>query len=459
MLVHLRGLCRNVIGISVCLFFSCFFSCALAGETSSQAGRAHSDEIVIGISLPLSGAFESYGQSALAGALARFRVQNARGGINGKTIRPVVRDNESNAAVTRVDFDAFTKDPDTRVAALLGPLMSGPAAVIGDNAHERQVIAISPNAPLDMYEDGGKERWVFRLGMNADSQARAMSRFQVESYGAAKVGIIVDARYVASVKIGDLFSEAFVADGGKVVARAVIQSGGFTAGHGDVRLAGSAGNLAGEVARVAGGWPEAVSLADALAIMDKAEPEFLYLPFYAQQIIQLAHSIGDYSGLDHVRLAGPDFWDNEMVFDGSGKRILTSSFTSSMFDDHFDYKPYLDFLVDIREAGIDIPDAMSASAYDAVTLIIDALTKCGDDAAAARKYLASIRRYPLATGRTSFLPNGGAVKPVMLRIIGNLNGWAKDLFLCRNAIPKFPPRHTRQAGQSRQQRLPAIAGS
>lgn len=403
----------------------------IAAAGADALERFAPDEIPLGVTLPLTGKFESYGQSALTGVLARVRELNEAGGVGGKRIRPVVRDNRSDFAVTASDIDLFTRDPENRVSAVVGPLLSEGVAAVSRLARERNVVILSPFASYNPDPADAGPVWTFRLGMKAATQAGAMARFQIESYGAATAGLLVDARYPASREFGRLFRDAFEADGGRITAVAVMDSG---APAPLPPLAGKGGSD--------DGWPAPVSLETCLDILEKAGPDLVYVPCYANQVLEVVHAAGRRPGMRLIRLCGPDFWDNQLVFDGSGSRLLTSCFTSGLYDDQLDYPPFMDFLAAIRESGVEIPDAQSVCGYDAVTLLADAFEKAGTDPRAVRDALLAVRRFPLAIGRTSFDAGGSAVRPVMLRIVGVKDGWpnpeyaqSPDEFM----RPKHPP--------------------
>ncbi|MEU5345973.1 ABC transporter substrate-binding protein, partial [Streptomyces sp. NPDC020766] len=65
---------------------------ACAGQDSAGAG-GNSSEITIGAWMPLTGAVAAYGVPQKAGADAYFKMINAKGGINGRKVRWIVKDN------------------------------------------------------------------------------------------------------------------------------------------------------------------------------------------------------------------------------------------------------------------------------------------------------------------------------------------------------------------------------
>lgn len=380
------------------------------------------DEIPVGVTLPLRGSFETYGQSALTGLIARFQEQNAAGGVRGRFLRLVLRDNHGRADDAAADVAYFVgKDGQDEKDAkegknvkegkggrsapvVIGPLFTGAANHAAAVARERDVPLISPLALLCY--DASDEPWLFRIANSAVDQARAMAYFQIHNYGAQRAALLVDNRYRVSGELAGLFRDAFVELGGEIVAE--FEPGPAAPPKGDPEDADN----------------QTLDFTEILDRLEADPPDLLYAPCYARVVVELVQAIEKRPALAGVTLCGPDFWDNSLVFDGSGRRVDGACFTSALFESRLPWPPYQRFLSSMREYGIDNPDAQSVCAYDAASLAIEALEKGGLSAQQARGYLLRGAEYDMATGRMFISRLGETYKQrIQLRILEIRDGW------------------------------------
>lgn len=76
-----------------------FSACGNVSTTNtSAAGSSVGDTLKIGYNLELSGAVSSYGQTEEKGANLAVKEINAAGGIDGKKIEVITKDNKSETA-------------------------------------------------------------------------------------------------------------------------------------------------------------------------------------------------------------------------------------------------------------------------------------------------------------------------------------------------------------------------
>ncbi|WP_207802576.1 substrate-binding protein [Motiliproteus coralliicola] len=105
----------------------------LAGCSPSQS----SDPIRLGVVLPLTGAFQTYGQQGLNGATLAVEQINAAGGVLGRPLQLVVRDNRTlPAEAVRLTRELIQIDD---VFALIGPVSSAARRAMQEVAAQYQV--------------------------------------------------------------------------------------------------------------------------------------------------------------------------------------------------------------------------------------------------------------------------------------------------------------------------------
>lgn len=128
----------------------------------------------IGVLLPLSGEFASYGQRSLNGIKL---------GVGELASRLDVRDDKGDPAAGRQAFDAFIVDPN--VIAVIGPLRSKVAEVVAPRAETAGVPTV-----LLSQQDSATGQWVKQPAMTSASQAVELAEYAIASQGLRRFGIL-----------------------------------------------------------------------------------------------------------------------------------------------------------------------------------------------------------------------------------------------------------------------------
>ncbi|MDR1535343.1 MAG: ABC transporter substrate-binding protein [Planctomycetota bacterium] len=342
-----------------------------------------SGDILIGATLPMTGDFWHYGQSAYYGVVTRIRLLNEGGGVNGKRLVLEWRDNQSDSGKAIRDVEELGEKH--RVSAIIGPLFSDSVIAINPAIERLGIPLVTPLGAVD--DIAVRFDWVFRVSSGNSAQARAMVQFQMEKYGARTCGIIYDQKHAFSIELARLFGGIFTARGGKVLGAV-----GFA------------------------GLDDRPDYATSLRLIADKKPDFIFAACYANEAVELIHASKGL-GVD-IRFAGPEVWDNELLFIGAGTKLAGTALVSCLYEASLRYRPFQTFMEQIRQAGMDEPDAQAASAYDAVSLLAAAMTAAKNESPKdVHRALLGIRNLNLATGRTSIDANHNAVKPVLIRVV------------------------------------------
>ena len=125
---------------------------AACGEVKSGASNAAGNSvdektIKIGFNFEESGSLAAYGTAEQKGAQLAVDEINAAGGIDGKQIEVIDKDNKSETAeAASVTTNLVTQ---SKVSAVVGPATSGATAAAVANATKAGVPLISPSATQD----------------------------------------------------------------------------------------------------------------------------------------------------------------------------------------------------------------------------------------------------------------------------------------------------------------------
>ena len=189
---------------------------AACGEVKSGASNAAGNSvdektIKIGFNFEETGAVAAYGTSEQKGAQLAVDEINAAGGIDGKQIEVVDKDNKSETAeAASVTTNLVTQ---SKVSAIVGPATSGATAAAVANATKAGVPLISPSATQDGLTKG--QDYLF-IGTFQDSfQGKIISNYVSEKLQAKKVVLYTDNASDYAKGIAKAFHEAYK---GEIVA-------------------------------------------------------------------------------------------------------------------------------------------------------------------------------------------------------------------------------------------------
>lgn len=134
-------------------------------KASSQAasGTEIGKTLKIGLNLELTGNVSAYGSAEEKGAKLAVDEINKAGGVDGKTIEVITKDNKSdNSEAATVTTNLATE---SKVNIVVGPATSGATAAASPNASKAAVPLITPSGTTDnltLTSDGKTNPYVFR---------------------------------------------------------------------------------------------------------------------------------------------------------------------------------------------------------------------------------------------------------------------------------------------------------
>ena len=158
------------------------------------ASKAAEEAIRIGLSAALTGPAAFVGVSIRRGAEMAVDAVNAKGGVGGKKIELIVRDDEHNPVKTVANHRELVERE--KVVAMLGTTnsaaMLATAPIIND---ELKVPIVCPATDATKITENQaweqkRDNYVFRLGMFGRGQANFLVNTMVEKFGYKKVGLL-----------------------------------------------------------------------------------------------------------------------------------------------------------------------------------------------------------------------------------------------------------------------------
>jgi branched-chain amino acid transport system substrate-binding protein len=297
--------------------------------------------VKMAILAPMSGDVGTFGESTKNGAEMAFEEWNAEGGVNGEQVEWVVGDTRCdplearNAASKAIDQDG--------VKYIVGAVCSSSSIPISDVANPKGVLQISPtstNPQVTLDQDGNVKPYTFRACFIDPFQGTVAAQFALETLGATKAAVLKDVGNDYVKGLAEFFETGFMAGGGAIVA-----SEAYTKDDTDFSAI--------------------------LAKVASVEPDVLYLPDYYNKVSLIAKQAKE-KGID-VPMMGGDGWDSP--------DLDRSAVDGGFYTNHYspeDPRPEVqDFVAAYEEKYGAVPDALGTLAYDAVNMLLQAMTEAG----------------------------------------------------------------------------------
>jgi branched-chain amino acid transport system substrate-binding protein len=377
-----RGLGQSLksvsVAVSLCLLL------AVAPGPSSDAGKGapglEDGPFRVGVYLDLSGQTSTFGVSTLNGIKMAADEINARGGVIGRRIKLIVKDEQGHPGYVVGAVEDLIKEE--KVHALLGEVASTNTMAAAPLAQEAKIPMITPSSTNpDVTKKGD---YIFRVCFIDPFQGEVMAKFAATTLKARRAAILTDPNSLYSQWLVDTFKPKFIALGGRIVREAT-----YTQTDRDFEKQ--------------------------LAAIRAARPDVIYLPGYYGQVGVIVKQARE-MGMKQPFLGG-DGWDAPELWKLGGK-ALNNSYMSNHFSSDDPSPSVLSFVAGYTNRYGSASDALAALGYDAMMLLADALQRAGTtDGPKLRDAIAETRSFPGVTGPISINAERDAVKPaVILRL-------------------------------------------
>lgn len=154
---------------------------------ATQERGVSDTEIVIGSSQPLSGPAAFWGQGVGGGMDAYLKWINDQGGINGRRIRLVLRDD--GYSPTRAVANVRELVERERVFAIVSLIGSANAFAVRDYIVENQVLWVTPTADANMWAGFRNKRFLFVGYPGYVDEGRILTTYAARNEGAKSVAV------------------------------------------------------------------------------------------------------------------------------------------------------------------------------------------------------------------------------------------------------------------------------
>jgi branched-chain amino acid transport system substrate-binding protein len=351
-----------------------------APAAATEAPAATGGELKIAILAPLSGQVATFGESTRNGALIAIEEWNAKGGVLGMQIVPVVEDSQCsadpavNAANKVIDQDG--------VKYIVGEVCSSASIPVSQITEAKGIVQISPtstNDTLTINPDGTAKQYIFRACYNDSFQGFVTGKFALDNLQAKTAFILYDQGNDYTIGLSDSFEATFTEGGGEIVGKET-----YTAQDTDFSAI---------LAKVSEAAPDVVFLGDYYPIVN---------------LVMAQRGTGNHCPVHHG-------WDSSDL----DRAAADGGYYSNHYSPE-DQRPIVqDWLKKYEDKYGSVPDALATLGYDATNILIASIEKAGvDDPAQVKDAMAAIE-WEGVSGNITFNEQHNPVKAaVMLQVTG-----------------------------------------
>lgn len=335
-----------------------------------------SENIKVGVILPMTGPLASGGQKALNGIELAVIEANK---LNNFKIDLIVEDSKASpsegvkAANKLINLD--------NVEYIIGDLTSGVTLAIAPIADSKEVILLAPGASSPKVRYAGE--YIFRNWVSDDYDGKIAANYIKETLNVSNVAIL----YIMNeygVGLKNAFSDEIQNDNIKI-----IMEEGFRQGQTDFRTI--------------------------LQKLNGSNPEAIYI---AGQPKELGYILNQ---MHELKISGIIF-SNASVEEEDFKTIVENLnyeiyYTSPVFDLESKDSIVANFVHTYIEKFDEAPDVVSAHGYDAAKILLSCINESETSSANVKDCLYSIKQFHGVTGITSFDKYGDAQKNINVKRI------------------------------------------
>lgn len=367
--------------------------CAMMAVTvltgCSSNGSGDSKYYVIGVNYELSGSVATYGNANVNGIKLAVKQINKKGGINGKKIKLVVKDNKSDT--TEVVNVATSLSTDENAIAILGPATSTAMKSAISVANKNKVPTISASSTADdvtLEKNGSVTKYGYKICYSDSYQGKALAQYAINKgfknaviYGAS------DDTY--SKGLTKSIKTAYEAKGGTIVA-----SETYTSGDTD--------------------------FSSVLTKLKGQNFDVMFIPGYYNEaglIIKQAKAMGI-----NAAIIGGDGFDSPTLAKLAGNENLNNVYYSSAYSSADKSSAVQNFIADYKAEYDQEPGQFEALGYDLGNYMAAVIKKAGKnaDAEAINKQLQNTKlKFSGVTGSFTMSKQHTPIKSVKIITLTN----------------------------------------
>lgn len=369
------------ITLIVLAFFASIFlvACGKSPDVTANAkGTKIGDTIKIGVNMELTGAVAAYGKSEQNGIKLAVDEINKAGGVDGKKIELVTKDNKSENAEASTSSTNLAIQ--SNVNAIVGPSTSGAVAAASLVSQKTGVPLITPSGTQDdlTVDANGVKKFVFRTTFKDSYQGEVLAAYSYNNLNAKKVVLYYDNASDYAKGIADEFKRKYK---GQIVTEAT-----FTSGDKDYQ--------------------------SALTKFKDQDYDAVVMPGYYTETGIITKQARDL-GIDKPIL-GPDGFSDEKFTELAGKKNASNVYYVSGYSTNVALSDKASGFIKAYEKAYKIePNMFAALAYDSVYMIAES-SKGAKTSVDIADNLANLKNFVGVTGKMTIDKDHNPIKAALM---------------------------------------------
>lgn len=353
--------------------------------------KKDANEIRIGHFASMTGSEATFGISTDQGLRLAFDEINAAGGIKGKKINVITRDDQGKAEEAAAMATRLIEQD--KVMVLMGEVASSRSLAVAPIAQSKKIPMVSPSSTNPKVTEVGD--YIFRTCFIDPFQGLVMAKFAFENLKMKKVAVMRDLKSDYSVGLADVFTAKFKEMGGEIVSDVTYQS-------------------------------QDVDFKAQLTQMKSKNMEGIYIPGYYTEVGLIARQAREL-GIK-IPLMGGDGWDSPKLSE-IGQAAIEGNYFSNHYSTESTDPAAVEFMKKFQAKYNRAPDGLSSVAYDAARIVAKAIENAATvTPEAIRAELAKIKDFPGATGKISIDEKRNASKSaVVVQVQGKTNKYVTTI--------------------------------
>ena len=340
--------------------------CFAGGDKESSADGA---VVKIGFIGPLTGDYANYGTLCRQAVEMAIDEINAKGGVNGASIKLFAEDSEGDSQKALAAMEKLSSSD--KVCAIIGPVLTGETFSVAERAQAEGIVIITPSASHKDITNVGD--YIFRTTPSDGLQGEVAGKYWSQVLGYTKLAVLY-AKNDYSQGLYESMSEAFTQDGGQIVAAET-----FMVGDRDFKTQ--------------------------LTKLKNTDAQAIYLPDYTAEMAQILEQAAQL-GIGKPFLSGDGFLSEE-IYSLAGQYTDGVVYTASArVEESNKNKEFKDTYTARWGIG---PDSFATNAYDATYILVSVIEKVGTDRKAIKTGMEQVKDFEGVNGIINFAPNGDLV--------------------------------------------------
>lgn len=143
--------------------------------------------IKIGLMVTLTGVYPDLGREIRDGALLAVEMINEKGGINGRPIELIIRDNKYDIDIAKMSYEELVRE---NVVAVIGPATSTTAKNLLPLINQKKVLTIAPTPTST--ELAGLDDYMIRLRPTNKEDAEVLAGYLKEKFNLKRIALVYD---------------------------------------------------------------------------------------------------------------------------------------------------------------------------------------------------------------------------------------------------------------------------